>query len=151
MALQFTTLAAINTRLKPRLQMGGTQAAFGKTVITDADVLQIAEQIESRVRNELRKKYTLPLKLTDVDAQKTLASIVEKLTICDILTIYFSNASPTEEGGIIKDAYCTQGINELEALMQSFISGEVAIGVSIGAVNRAPSVGTRSGGTVVSF
>jgi len=99
----------------------------------------------------LKAKYQLPLNLTDTDAQKALASIVEKLTICEILTTNFMGADPSSEGGIIKDDYCTQGMDELDELMQSFISGEVAIGVSIGAVNRAPSVGTRSGGTVVSF
>jgi hypothetical protein len=151
MTLQFTTLAAINTRLKQRLQMGGTHAAFGKTVIADADTTQIAEQVESRVRMRLKAKYQLPLNLTDTDAQNALASITEKLTICEILSTYFMGAEPSDEGGIIKDDYCKQGMDELDALMQSFISGEIAIGVSIGAVNRAPSVGTRSGGTAVSF
>jgi hypothetical protein len=151
MTLQFTTLAAIDTRLKQRLQMGGTQSAFGKTVISDLDTTQIAEQVEGRVRMRLKSKYQLPLNLTDTDAQKALASIVEKLTVCEILLPYFMGADPSSEGGIIKDEFCTQGVKELEDLMKSYIDGEVAIGVSIGAVNRAPSVGTRSGGTVVSF
>ena len=151
MALQYTTLSAINTRLKQRLQMGGAQAAFGKTVISDADSLQIAEQIEGRVRMRLKSKYQLPLKLTDADAQKALASIVEKLTICDILSPNFMGAEPSEEGGYIRSEFCTQGQKELEDLMKSYIDGEVAIGVSIGAVNRAPAVGTRSGGTAVNF
>jgi len=151
MALQFTTLAAINTRLKQRLQMGGTQAAFGKTVIADADTNQIAEQVEGRVRMRLKAKYQLPLNLTDTDAQKALASITEKLTICDILAPNFMGAEPSEEGGYIRSEFCTQGAKELEDLMKSYIDGEVAIGVSIGAVNRAPVVGTRSGGTAVSF
>ena len=151
MTLQFTTLAAINTRLKQRLQMGGTQAAFGRSVITDIDSEQIACQVEARVRMRLKSKYQLPLNLTDTDAQKSLASIVEKLTICDILAPNFTGADPSEEGGYIRSEFCSQGQKELEDLMASFISGEVAIGVSIGAVNRAPSVGTRSGGTAVSF
>jgi hypothetical protein len=151
MTLQFITLAAIDTRLKQRLQMGGTQAAFGKTVITDADTTQIAEQVEGRVRMRLKSKYQLPLNLTDTDAQKALASIVEKLTICDILAPNFMGAEPSDEGGYIRSEFCTQGAKELEDLMKSYIDGEVAIGVSIGAANRAPSVGARSGGTVVSF
>lgn len=151
MALQYTTLAAINTRLKQRLQMGGAAIAFGKTVISDADSLQIAEQVEGRVRMRLKSKYQLPLKLTDTDAQKALASIVEKLTICDILAPNFMGAEPSEEGGYIRSEFCMQGQKELDALMESYIDGEVAIGVSIGAVNRAPAVGTRSGGTRVEF
>lgn len=151
MTLQFTTLAAINTRLKQRLQMGGTQAAFGKTVISDSDTEQIAEQVEGRVRMRLKSKYQLPLNLTDTDAQKALASIVEKLTVCEILTTYFMGAEPSDEGGIIKDDYCKQGIDELDALMASYIDGEVAIGVTIGAVNRAPVVGKRTGGVRVDF
>ena len=151
MSLQFTTLAAINTRLKQRLQMGGTQAAFGKAVISDSDTEQIARQVEGRVRMRLKEKYQLPLKLTDTDAQKALASIVEKLAVCEILTPYFFGASPSDEGGIIKDDYCKQGMDELDALMTSYIDGEVAIGVSIGATNRAPVVGMRTGGTRIGF
>ncbi len=151
MTLQFTTLSAIDTRLKQRIQRGGTQAAFGKTVITDPDVEQIAEQVEGRVRMRLKSKYQLPLNLTDTDARKALASIVEKLTVCEILTPYFFGASPSDEGGMIKDDYCTQGMEELDALMASYIDGEVAIGVSIGAVNRAPVVGMRTGGTTIDF
>ena len=151
MTLQFTTLAAINTRLKQRLQMGGTAIAFGKSVISDLDSEQIAGQVEGRVRMRLKSKYQLPLNLTDTDAQKALASIVEKLTICDILAPNFTGADPSDEGGYIRSEFCTQGEKELEDLMKSYIDGEVAIGVSIGAVNRAPSVGTRSGGTAVSF
>ena len=44
-----------------------------------------------------------------------------------------------------------QGQKELDEIMASYIDGEVAIGVSIGATNRAPVVGTRTGGTVVDF
>jgi hypothetical protein len=151
MTLQYTTLAAINTRLKQRLQMGGTQSAFGRGVIPDVDSAQIAEQVEGRVRMRLKQKYQLPLNLTDADAQKALASIVEKLTVCEILTPYFFGADPSNEGGIIKDDYCKQGMDELDALMASYIDGEIAIGVSIGAVNRAPVVGKRTGGTIVNF
>jgi hypothetical protein len=151
MTLQFTTLAAINTRLKQRLQMGGTASAFGRSVIPDLDSEQIAEQVEGRVRMRLKSKYQLPLNLTDTDAQKALASIVEKLTICEILTPNFFGAEPSDEGGFIRSEFCMQGQKELDELMKSYIDGEVAIGVSIGAVNRAPSIGTRSGGVRVDF
>lgn len=151
MSLQFTTLSDINTRLKQRLQMGGTQAAFGKAVISDSDTEQIAEQVEGRVRMRLKEKYQLPLNLTDADAQKALASIVEKLTICDILAPNFTGMEPSDEGGYIRSEFCTQGQKELNELMDSFISGEVAIGVSIGATNRAPVVGMRTGGTRIDF
>jgi hypothetical protein len=151
MSLQFTTLAAINTRLKQRIQMGGTQAAFGKAVISDSDTEQIACQVEGRVRMRLKSKYQLPLNLTDTDAQKALASIVEKLTICDILAPNFTGMEPSDEGGYIRSEFCTQGQKELEALMNSYIDGEVAIGVSIGAVNRAPVVGKRAGGATIDF
>ena len=151
MTLQFTTLSDINTRLKQRLQMGGTQAAFGKAVISDSDTNQIAEQVESRVRMRLKAKYQLPLNLTDTDAQNALASIVEKLTICDILAPNFTGMEPSDEGGYIRSEFCTQGQKELDALMASYIDGEVAIGVSIGATNRAPVVGMRTGGTRIDF
>jgi hypothetical protein len=151
MTLQFTTLAAINTRLKQRLQMGGTASAFGRSVIPDPESEQIAEQVEGRVRMRLKSKYQLPLNLTDTDAQKALASIVEKLTICDLLSPNFFGDEPSDEGGFIRSEFCMQGQKELDELMKSYIDGEVAIGVSIGAVNRAPSIGTRSGGVRVDF
>lgn len=151
MTLQFTTLAAINTRLRQRLQMGGTQSAFGRGVIPDSETEQIAEQVEGRVRMRLKAKYQLPLKLTDEDAQKALASIVEKLTICDILAPNFTGVEPSDEGGYIRSEFCMQGAKELDELMDSYIDGEIPIGVSIGAVNRAPSVGMRTGGGRVDF
>jgi hypothetical protein len=151
MTLQFTTLAAINTRLKQRLQMGGTQTAMGRGVISESETEQIACQVEGRVRMRLKSKYQLPLKLTDTDAQKSLASIVEKLTICDILAQNFTGQEPSDEGGYIRSEFCSQGQKELDELMASYIDGEIPIGVSIGAVNRAPSVGMRTGGVRVDF
>jgi hypothetical protein len=151
MTLQFTTLAAINTRLRQRLQMGGTASAFGRSVLPDLESTQIAEQVEGRVRMRLKSKYQLPLNLTDTDAQKALASIVEKLTICEILSPNFTGIEPSDEGGYIRSEFCMQGQKELDALMASYIDGEVAIGVSIGAVNRAPVVGKRTGGITVDF
>lgn len=149
--LQFTTLAAIDTRLKQRLQMGGTQSSFGRGVIPDTDTEQIACQVEGRVRMRLKSKYQLPLNLTDTDAQKALASIVEKLTICEILAPNFTGMEPSNEGGYIRSEFCGQGQKELDALMNSYIDGEIAIGVSIGAINRAPAIGLRTGGIVVEF
>jgi hypothetical protein len=151
MALQFTTLEAINTRLRQRLQMGGTASAFGKSVIPDLETGQIAEQVEARVRIRLKSKYRLPLNLTDADAQKALASIVEKLCICDILAPNFTGVEPSDEGSYIRSEFCTQGAKELDQLMDSYINGEIAIGVTIGAANRAPVVGMRTGGINVEF
>ena len=151
MTLQFTSLLAINTRLHQRLQMGGTQAAFGRSVITDPESVQIAEQVEGRVRMRLKSKYALPLKLTDPDAQKALASIVEKLAICDILCPAFAGVDPSNEGGYIRNEFCMQGEKELEQLMESFITGENPIGVSIDSQTRSPVVGKRTGGVMIEF
>ena len=151
MTLQFTSLLAINTRLHQRLQMGGIQAAFGRSVIPDLESVQIAEQVEGRVRMRLKSKYALPLKLTDLDAQKALASIVEKLAICDILCPAFAGVDPSGVGGYIRNEFCVQGEKELEQLMESFITGENPIGVSINSQTRSPVVGKRTGGVMIEF
>jgi hypothetical protein len=151
MALQFTTLEAINTRLRQRLQMGGTASAFGKSVIPDLETEQIAEQVEARVNLRLKSKYRLPLRLVDTDAQRAIASIVEKLVICDLISPNFTGVEPSDEGGYIRSEFCTQGAKELEQLMNSYINGEIAIGITIGGINRAPVVGMRTGGTKVEF
>ena len=131
--------------------MGGTQAAFGRSVITDPESVQIAEQVEGRVRMRLKSKYALPLKLTDSDAVAALASIVEKLTICDILSPAFAGVDPSGEGGYIRNEFCMQGEKELEQLMESFITGENPIGVSINSQTRSPVVGKRTGGVMIEF
>ena len=151
MTLQFTSLLAINTRLHQRLQMGGAQAAFGRSVIPDPESEQIAEQVEGRVRMRLRERYAFPLKLTDKDAVLALASIVEKLTICDILAPAFAGVDPSGEGGDIHNKFCVQGEKELEQLMESFITGENPIGVSINSQTRSPVVGKRTSGVMIDF
>jgi len=151
MSLQFTSLIAINTRLHQRLQMGGTQAAFGRSVIPDLESTQIAEQVEGRIRIRLRERYTFPLKLTDKDAVLALASIVEKLTICDILAPAFAGVDPSGEGGYIRNEFCMQGEKELKQLLDSFIKGENPIGISSNSQTRSPVVGKRSGGVMIEF
>jgi len=147
----YTTIEKINTRLKQRLQLGGNATAFGKSVISNPEIEQIANQVEARVNLRLKAKYKLPLKLTDNDAKEGIASAVEKLVACDILAPNFTGMEPSDEGGYIRSEFCMQGAKELDALMASYIDGEVAIGVSIGATNRAPVVGMRTGGTRIDF
>jgi hypothetical protein len=147
----YTTIEKINTRLRQRLQLGGTATAYGRSVMPNPEIEQIADQVESRVNLRLKAKYQLPLNFTDPDAQKALASIVEKLVACDILAPNFSGIEPSDEGGYIRSEFCMQGSKELEDLMKSYIDGEIAIGVTIGAANRAPVVGLRTSGVRIDF
>ncbi|MBD2316672.1 hypothetical protein [Phormidium tenue] len=151
MSLQFTTLEEINVVLKPRLQMGGTQTAYGRGVIPSPDVEAIACRVEGGINMRLKERYKVPLNLTDENAKKLLASITINLTVCEVLGIYYTGMEPSDESGRILSQFCTQGQKELDALMASYIDGEVAIGVSIGATNRAPVVGMRTGGTKIDF
>jgi len=149
--LLYTTNAKLNTRLKQRLQLGGVASTFGRSVIPEPEVEQIAEQVEARVNMRLKSKYRLPLRLTDADAANAISSIVEKLTICDLIAPYFAGVDPSQEGGYIRNEFCTQGNRELNELIDSVIDGEIAIGVTSNSQLRSPVVGKRSGGTVVEF
>ena len=147
----YTTNEKINTRLRQRLQLGGVQSTFGRSVIPEPEVEQIANQVEARVNMRLKSKYRLPLRLTDADAANAISSIVEKLTICDLIAPYFAGVDPSQEGGYIRDQFCVQGNKELDELIESVIDGEIAIGVTANSQLRSPVVGKRSGGTVVEF
>jgi len=147
----YTTNEKINTRLRQRLQLGGVQSTFGRSVIPEPEVEQIANQVEARVNMRLKSKYRLPLRLTDVDAANAISSIVEKLTICDLIAPNFAGVDPSQEGGYIRNEFCTQGNRELNELIDSVIDGEIAIGVTANSQLRSPVVGKRSGGTVVEF
>ena len=149
--LLYTTNAKLNTRLKQRLQLGGVASTFGRSVIPEPEVEQIAEQVEARVNMRLKSKYRLPLRLTDADAANAISSIVEKLTICDLIAPYFAGVDPSQEGGYIRDQFCVQGNRELDELIDSVIDGEIAIGVTSNSQLRSPVVGKRSGGTAVEF
>jgi len=107
MALIYTTTQAIARRLEGRLQFGGNPMALGNTVVNDALLDQVGEQIEAKVNLYLQKGYTLPLSLP----QPVVAEIVEKLVICelfDTLTI----GGEGREG----DAYCDDAMSLLKAI-----------------------------------
>jgi hypothetical protein len=151
MALVYTTLDNINTRLQTRLQMGGAAIALGKSVIGETELLQIAEQVEARVSLRVSQQYLLPLKLVDENLKGAIASVVEKLTICDVLGTYFSNTNPAQEGIQTQDIYCKQGERELEAMMGFLFVGEDPRGITAYSQSRSTQVGSRASGTRIEF
>jgi hypothetical protein len=98
--LQFTTIDSLSRRLAGRLELSGVQGVAppwgnkmgGKSADTET-VTQVAEQKETFVRNILRMVYRFPLQLKEPDTVRTLAEITEKLTIADVLDLYFQGSA----------------------------------------------------------
>lgn len=105
MTLQFTNFEAISRRLAGRLELAevhGVAPPWGNNMGGKAadpeTVRQIAEQKETLVRNILRMVYKFPLQLAEEDTRRTLAEIVEKLVVADVLDIYFQGSSVPAPG-----------------------------------------------------
>lgn len=112
MPLTYTTIDAIALRLKGRLRVGGSPVAFGSTVADPALIEQVGTQVESRVNAQLRQIYKLPLRKTQ---HPELASIAEKLTIAELVPVYYYGQEPSLDGSfgrLMKD----QGEKELTDL-----------------------------------
>ena len=118
MALKYTTTEAIALRLQTRLQIGGSPSSFGNSVVDTTLLDQIGVQVESRVDAKLRQRYVLPLTYT----HPQLASIVEKLVICEIIGVHFVGAEVSDDANFGR-LMCAQGAKELEAIA----SGDVAL------------------------
>lgn len=114
MTLILTTIESISRRLVGRLEIvsqkgepqpwGGT---MGSKEVDPDTTLQIATQKESLVLSVLGMIYHLPLQLTSEITRLVLSEIVEKLTVADLMDIYYTG-TPTESGfggGDRKSAY----------------------------------------------
>lgn len=105
MTLQFTTFEAISRRLAGRLDLAEAAGvtppwggAMGGKTADPETVQQIGEQKETLVRNILRMVYKFPLQLIEADTRRTLAEIVEKLVVADVLDVYFQGSSVPAPG-----------------------------------------------------
>lgn len=112
MALKYTTTDAIGLRLTGRLLVDSSPSAFGQTEVNSDLIDQVGAQVEARVDAEIRKVYEFPLR---TNSQPLLASIVEKLTICEIIGTYFYGKAESDDGGYGK-LMCSQGMAELMAI-----------------------------------
>lgn len=114
MTLLLTTIEAISRRLIGRLEVVSRQkepqpwgGTMGSKEVDPNTTLQIAAQKQSLVLSVLGMVYHLPLQLTSEITKLVLAEIVEKLTVADLMDIYYTG-TPTETGfggGDRKSAY----------------------------------------------
>jgi hypothetical protein len=159
MSLTYTTKEAIANRLEARLQVGGAAATFGKRVVNDNLIEQVGEQVEARVNARLKAVYTLPLS----GPHPALASVVEKLVICEIIGVYAIEqldtvGRATGDGGGFGSLMCRQGADELEAILSGTIvlEGETTLSggdssTLVGSTTVAVKVGKRTSGKIVEF
>ena len=120
--LTYTTTEAVGRRLRGRLETDGPLLAYGNPVVDPDLIEQVGAQVESRVEAKLRTVYKLPFK----SVSPIVASIVEKLILCELIPVHFaaelaSNADSPLLG--FAGLMCKQGGKELGELL----SGEVTL------------------------
>lgn len=86
----YSNAEAIADRLEKRLQIGGAQNAFGKSVLNDGLLNNAGAQVEARITAALSRCYRTPLKLTSQQTRGLLASICEKGMLAEILPPVFA-------------------------------------------------------------
>ena len=87
---QFTNVEAVADRLDKRLQIGGAQNAFGKSVLNDGLLNNAGAQVEARINAALSRCYRLPFNLSSQITRGLLASIAEKGILAEILPPVFA-------------------------------------------------------------
>jgi hypothetical protein len=133
--LTYTTVEAIERRLKGWATINAQPTVFGTTQLDEDLVLQLAGQAEARINQVLRDRYQLPLAI----AHEEIASVAEKLTICQLIGQLYAGQEPSEKGGY-GALMCSQGERELAALAMLDLVGEVPLGTEVG----RPLSGERS-------
>ena len=118
----------------------------------DHDLInQKGQQVEARVNAQLSSLYVLPLSLSDTSTQRLMASIVEKLIVCELLPIYYPDLTDitSSGGGGQFDRYaanmCKLGQSELQALLSSAITleGETLAGGEEAVISKNVTVAGR--------
>lgn len=107
---RYTNAEDIAARLERRLQVGGSQSTFGKSVLNEGLLNNAGAQIEARIDSTLGRCYRLPLKLISQQTRGVLASIAEKGILAEILPPEFVG-DLGKEGGlrkIVADEYAAE-------------------------------------------
>lgn len=139
MALIYTTIDAIEKRLQGWAEVYGPPTAFGASQVNGGLLTQIAEQNEAKVSRVLGKRYQLPLSGTYPE----LASVVEKLTICELIGQLYAGQDASEKGGY-GALMCAQGKAELKALEDIVLPDEVPQPGELSANNAFSFSGVRA-------
>ena len=124
---KYTTVEAVERRLKGWATVNQAPDAFGTTQLDSALVAQLIEQAEARIDSYLRDRYQLPLKGT----HPALASVAEQLTLCKLIGQLYAGQEPSEGGGY-GQMVCKQGERELKELKAMDLAGEQPVGVEVG-------------------
>ena len=125
----YTTIAAVGNRLRGRLQVSGG-GLFEPTVVDNGLIEQVLQQVEARMNAQLGRRYRLPLRST----HPVLASIAEKLCICDLMGTHFIGDGQNEPGGYGR-LMCSQGAAELQEVLAGGLAGEKVGVVAVGAIS----------------
>ena len=147
--LTYTTADNIARLLRGRAEVDNVFVTG--TVDVDHDLInQKGQQVEARVNAQLSSLYVLPLSLADTSTQRLMASIVEKLIVCELLPIYYPDLTDiTTSGGGQFDRYaanmCKLGQSELQALLSSAITleGETLAGGEEAVISKNVTVAGR--------
>jgi hypothetical protein len=148
--MKYTSTQAIANRLRGRVAFGQS-SQFGVSQIDPALIDQVGDQVEARVDSSLGQVYQMPLAQPHLE----LASVVEKLVICEILGTHFvgQEANPSDGYGRLM---CAQGAAELEAIALASppLTGESAIAAPVAGIAPAGSLslaGRRGGGEEIAW
>lgn len=129
MALKYTTTEAIERRLDGRLQFGGYAEKFADTTICSDVAIQIGQQIEAKVDEILRRRWVFPLTWQSTEDQEThpqLAMVVETGVVCQLLSQYYLDQTPSEQGNNTPIA-CSIYKHELKSLYEIMLEGETLL------------------------
>lgn len=136
MALLYTTTEAIERRLAGWANVSQPADSFGVSQIDTDLIEQVAQRVEARANQVLSQRFVMPL----VQPHLELASVVEKLVICELIGQLYAGQTPSESGGY-GALMCSQGRQELKELMTAQLAGETLLG---GAVLTAASPISRA-------
>lgn len=122
--MKYTTVNNVANRLRGRAALGQS-TPFGASQVDPDFIAQIGAQVEARVDAQLGQVYKLPL----TGVHLPLASVVEKLCICEIMGTHYvgQEANPSDGFGRMM---CKMGADELAAIVNRDppLTGETQIG-----------------------
>lgn len=146
----YTTKEAISDRLRGRVTVGGSPVPFAPALADNTLIERVLGQVEARINAKIGKIYKLPLSLADSGTAQLLASVVEKLTCCEILMVHSSGDEQAVAGTVGVDRsytglLCRAGKDELEAILDGSIPltgeetqlGEEGVGATIANYSRS--------------
>ena len=117
--LKYTSVGNIARRLRGRVNVleGGLQNA-GSGTVDNALILQIAEQVETKLDTALGQIYYLPIPQNAHAALQIIGSIAEKLVIAEIALTHFKMQVNPETGADMGfgNSYRKQAFEEAEAI-----------------------------------